>query len=236
MDGVVHGKCADEYRGQKPQASQQHGSQRDSGSGPDRENDRIDYGVFKPDARSEEIRQRQPGDANRVPVRRGSVELPQGFNQLIHDYRRWGLPDPVNRWQILSRAGRLQETCTTRAALSRTFALKRAASITKRSWRPTDILSMPSCASTWNSSFLPSIFSSRTLIVTVSPGGVAASWEKLTCVPSVCSAGQSRCGRSASMHAHSISPTMKPVASTAGISRNISDSGYRCGTVLVSGT
>lgn len=35
--------------------------------------------------------------------------------------------------------------------------------------------------------------------------------------------GETRRGRSISMHAHSSRPTMKPVASTEGISRNVSD-------------
>ena len=66
-------------------------------------------------------------------------------------------------------------------------------------------------------SLRPSTDSSRAHTSTVSPAGVAAVWERSTCVPSDCSAGQSRWGLTSSMHAHSTSATMYPVASTRGI-------------------
>ncbi len=40
----------------------------------------------------------------------------------------------------------------------------------------------------------------------------------------------------ARMHAHSTRPTMNPVANTAGMVANSPASGYRYGTVLLSGT
>src|SRR6185312_6647397 len=43
-----------------------------------------------------------------------------------------------------------------RAALEAIFAVKRAASITWRSWRPSQMRSTPSCAEMWNVSLRPS--------------------------------------------------------------------------------
>ena len=54
--------------------------------------------------------------------------------------------------------------------------------------------------------------------VTLKPAGVAAEWLTSMCVPTDCSAGQSRCGLMALRQAHSSNPTMKPVAKTCGIS------------------
>src|SRR5688572_10223529 len=92
-------------------------------------------------------------------------------------------------------------------ALSATFAANRAWSMTNRSWVPSLIFSAPSWADTVNDSLRPSTRSSRTSTVTVRPGGVAARCDTSMRVPSDCSRGQSRWGRSASMHAHSSSPT-----------------------------
>ena len=61
--------------------------------------------------------------------------------------------------------------------------------------------------------------------MSVPGGGVAAWWLTSMCVPTVCSRGQSRQGMIARRHAHSISPTMKPVAKTSGIAWNSAASG-----------
>ena len=48
------------------------------------------------------------------------------------------------------------------------------------------------------------------------PGGVAAEWVTQILVPRLISPS-SMCGRSASMHAHSMRPTMNAVANTGGM-------------------
>ena len=63
-----------------------------------------------------------------------------------------------------------------------------------RSCVPVEIMSMPSWALTEKDNFRPSIVTSLTSTVTVMPGSVGASCEKLTWVPRVCSSGQLMCG------------------------------------------
>src|SRR5260221_3455554 len=102
---------------------------------------------------------------------------------------------------------RAHQAAPARARFSASLRSKRSPSLTWPSWVPSLILSMPSCALTLKTSFLPSTASRRERISTVRPGGVAARCDRLTWVPSDCSRGQARCGLMSSMHAHSASAT-----------------------------
>ena len=109
-------------------------------------------------------------------------------------------------------------------ALRATPASNRARSTTNRSCWPAQIRSAASWASAEKRRRRPCTASSTTRATTSIPGGVAASWLRSMWTPSDISSS-SRCGATASMHAHSISPTMNPVANTSGIAANAGDSG-----------
>ena len=124
----------------------------------------------------------------------------------------------------------------TRASLafSLTRATKRDQRMIMRSWRPSPIKSMPSCARSLNDTRRPLTPVHSASTVTVCPGTVAAKCDTSMCTPRLPSPS-SRCGASTLRQVHSIRPTMKPVANTVGISRNSAASGKRCGTVFSAG-
>src|SRR6476469_2868715 len=109
------------------------------------------------------------------------------------------------------------------AALAATDLLKRSQLTMNRSWMPEPISSMPSCAltATLARGPLTSMHSASTVIV--KPTGVAALCDTSICTPRLPSRG-SRWGRSSCTQVHSMSPTMKPVANTSGISASSGDS------------
>src|SRR6185437_9943820 len=110
------------------------------------------------------------------------------------------------------------------AAFCATRELNLSQATTTRSCVPSPIRSTPSWARTLKTSLRPSTLITSASTSTVMPGGVAAAWLTLTCVPSEPSPA-SRYGPSSSAQAHSISTIMKPVANTFGIPAMTGDSG-----------
>src|SRR5262245_32311506 len=105
------------------------------------------------------------------------------------------------------------------AALARfasTPRLNRSHATIKRSCVPAPISSTPSCATSLKRARGPLTSTHSASTVTVMPGGVAALCETSMCTPKLPSP-ESRCGSRSCMQVHSISPTIKPVANTSGI-------------------
>src|SRR6478752_6004334 len=125
---------------------------------------------------------------------------------------------------ILSAGFDLSHHASTLAlALAATDLLKRSQLTMNRSWVPDPISSMPSCALTANLARGPLTSMHSASTVMVKPTGVAALCDTSICTPRLPSPG-SRWGRSSCTQVHSMSPTMKPVANTSGISASSGDS------------